>query len=314
MKKLLCGWLMLVLVWVTVLPVAGAESDAYDWNGDGKATVSDVVLCRKAILSGDAEAAEHDLNEDGELTVTDVVLLRKFILQQPGEEDTLEIAAIHGNNTPEYRYGQWFCYVGSQQQFAVLINGKPTDLPVTWSSNNALAFSVDETGLVTMLDHNRNALITATLSNGMSISVWVYAMKDGAAPIMNGKEELLSCHIRVPAADRAKYEIDEFDNLTVSFSQGTVPLEIFVMFRIHTSGMDMEDGLLPDSIFVGADLQDVPFQITSSDPSVATMDEHGVVTLHNPGRTVIQLEVEDEYQGRRFSDRTMRDYIYLNVE
>ncbi len=54
----------------------------YDWNEDSMATVTDVVLCRKAILNGEG-TTEHDLNGDSTLSVTDVVLLRKFILNPP---------------------------------------------------------------------------------------------------------------------------------------------------------------------------------------------------------------------------------------
>ncbi len=53
-----------------------------DLNGDGKLTVTDVVLLRKAILAGDTaeKTPVGDMNLDGQLTVTDVVLLRKAIL------------------------------------------------------------------------------------------------------------------------------------------------------------------------------------------------------------------------------------------
>ncbi len=52
-----------------------------DLNGDGQLSVTDVVLLRKAILTGDAAQLESgDLNSDGQLSVTDVVLLRKAIL------------------------------------------------------------------------------------------------------------------------------------------------------------------------------------------------------------------------------------------
>ncbi len=53
-----------------------------DLNGDGKLSVTDVVLLRKAILAGTAAAdvPAGDLNHDGSLSVTDVVLLRKAIL------------------------------------------------------------------------------------------------------------------------------------------------------------------------------------------------------------------------------------------
>ncbi len=50
-----------------------------DMNQDGKLSVTDVVLLRKAILSGTMETA-GDMNQDGHLSVTDVVLLRKAIL------------------------------------------------------------------------------------------------------------------------------------------------------------------------------------------------------------------------------------------
>ncbi len=55
-----------------------------DLNEDGKLTVTDVVLLRKAILAGSAaaEVPAGDFNGDGALSVTDVVLLRKAILQQ----------------------------------------------------------------------------------------------------------------------------------------------------------------------------------------------------------------------------------------
>ncbi len=53
-----------------------------DLNGDGKLSVTDVVLLRKAILAGSPadEVPAGDLNGDGSLSVTDVVLLRKVIL------------------------------------------------------------------------------------------------------------------------------------------------------------------------------------------------------------------------------------------
>ncbi len=52
-----------------------------DMNADGNRSVTDVVLLRKAILSGGFDAI-GDMNGDGSLSVTDVVLLRKVILQQ----------------------------------------------------------------------------------------------------------------------------------------------------------------------------------------------------------------------------------------
>ncbi len=55
-----------------------------DLNGDGKLSVTDVVLLRKAILNGDTVETVPlgDLSGDGNLSVTDVVLLRKAILNQ----------------------------------------------------------------------------------------------------------------------------------------------------------------------------------------------------------------------------------------
>ncbi len=55
-----------------------------DLNGDGKLTVTDVVLLRKAILAGDSveKIPAGNMNGDDQLTVTDVVLLRKAILNQ----------------------------------------------------------------------------------------------------------------------------------------------------------------------------------------------------------------------------------------
>ncbi len=55
-----------------------------DLNFDGSRSVTDVVLLRKAILSGqvtDLQRQVADLNVDSILSVTDVVLLRKLILQ-----------------------------------------------------------------------------------------------------------------------------------------------------------------------------------------------------------------------------------------
>ncbi len=54
-----------------------------DLSGDGILSVTDVILLRKAILSGasnPATLAGGDLNQDAVLSVTDVVLLRKAIL------------------------------------------------------------------------------------------------------------------------------------------------------------------------------------------------------------------------------------------
>ncbi len=50
-----------------------------DMNGDGKLSVTDVVLLRKAILAGNFDPV-GDMNGDSNLSVTDVVLLRKAIL------------------------------------------------------------------------------------------------------------------------------------------------------------------------------------------------------------------------------------------
>ncbi len=52
-----------------------------DLNEDGKLSVTDVVLLRKAILGGQTNPV-GDMNADGSLSVTDVVLLRKAILNQ----------------------------------------------------------------------------------------------------------------------------------------------------------------------------------------------------------------------------------------
>ncbi len=66
--------------------IAGLENNALlgDLSKDGKLSVTDVVLLRKAILNGSTADQEPlgDLNSDSNLSVTDVVLLRKAILNQ----------------------------------------------------------------------------------------------------------------------------------------------------------------------------------------------------------------------------------------
>lgn len=57
-------------------------------DGDGKTTVSDVVLLRQLITAGGAPAASPqeleagDLDQDGQLTVSDVVSLRGLIISR----------------------------------------------------------------------------------------------------------------------------------------------------------------------------------------------------------------------------------------
>ena len=62
-----------------------ASGQRGDVDQDGKRTVSDVVLLRSVIVSGErlpaAQFWSADLDEDGKLTVTDVIALRQMIVK-----------------------------------------------------------------------------------------------------------------------------------------------------------------------------------------------------------------------------------------
>ncbi len=78
------AWAQAILDAVAALEPLAPEILLGDMNGDGKLSVTDVVLLRKAILQNStaADAPAGDMNGDGSLSVTDVVLLRKQILNQ----------------------------------------------------------------------------------------------------------------------------------------------------------------------------------------------------------------------------------------
>lgn len=65
------------------LSLSSALSQKGDVDGDGKITVSDLILFKKYILNMvDDISAEADLNDDGEVTIIDYILLKRIYLFQ----------------------------------------------------------------------------------------------------------------------------------------------------------------------------------------------------------------------------------------
>ncbi len=118
---------MLALLVLTAVPgVSHAATVVGDVNGDGAASIDDVVTLIDYLLSGDAtaiEMANADLNHDGEVTIDDVVGLIDNLLNQsqtpdPAEGDWVDLGLPSGTiwatrnvgaSAPE-DYGDYFAW------------------------------------------------------------------------------------------------------------------------------------------------------------------------------------------------------------
>ena len=129
MKKNLSKSLLRVLALLVLTAVPGVSHAATvvgDVNGDGAASIDDVVTLIDYLLSGDAtaiEIANADLNHDGEVTIDDVVGLIDNLLNQsqtpdPAEGDWVDLGLPSGTiwatrnvgaSAPE-DYGDYFAW------------------------------------------------------------------------------------------------------------------------------------------------------------------------------------------------------------
>ena len=118
---------MLVLLVLTAVPgVSHAATVVGDVNGDGKASIDDVVSLIDYLLSGDAGAidvANADVDQDGRVSIDDVVGLIDNLLSQPQTPDpavgdwvdlglpsgTIWATRNVGASTPE-DYGDYFVW------------------------------------------------------------------------------------------------------------------------------------------------------------------------------------------------------------
>ena len=55
---------------------AGIQKPVIDMDGDGRATVADVLIALRALLDG--ETVEADVNRDGKFSLADIILLLKL--------------------------------------------------------------------------------------------------------------------------------------------------------------------------------------------------------------------------------------------
>ncbi len=96
MKKILSKSLLRVLALMVLIAVPGvghASVASGDVNGDGKASIDDVVSLIDYLLSGNAgsiDVANADVNQDGSVSIDDVVSLIDNLLSQPQTPDPEE--------------------------------------------------------------------------------------------------------------------------------------------------------------------------------------------------------------------------------
>lgn len=154
--------------------------------------------------------------------------------------------------------------IGDNATLQATVTPNYADTSLTWSSSDPTVISVDQNGHVTaaMLEGNQgevigSAVITARASNGIEQSVEIGVKY----PII--VEDIMLYR---------KDEVEIPENRKVSLDAGKT-LELGIGIFQSTAHYK-------------------PVYWTSSDSSVATVNEHGIVTAHQPGTTSIKVNVD----------------------
>ena len=290
-RQLLCAvtaaalFCMAMPVSATVLRPEDVTPDAVapsgDVSGDGKVDTTDARLVLQHAVGkmqlDEVEQEMTDVNGDGWVNTADARLILQYAVKKitefPEPETAFEIVLMHDERpAKEWDYlidGHFFYGVYQDTRLYLFENGQPTERAVTWSSNNAAGVSVDPAGCILIFDDDKKALITATLEDGRCFRRYILSFPLG---LLVPEPTVQGVTIRYNGA-----RLDAFcDNFDIIYEEN-----LQLQFTAYvTYGC----GDYPGTV-----------QWTSSDPSIASVDDTGLVTLHRPGRILLQATADDHY-------------------
>lgn len=321
-------------------------------NVNSKAALSNSSAESTAEVSSETESsAENDSTDssiESDVTVSEEAKSEPEYDALPEVIETLQICELDddGNYVPL----ESVVTARKPDRMFLAINGEIGNWPVKWSSSDDMYLNIDQFGMITfrhhgdnpkVIDKSYNVVITAslptgnstlvTLANGNMSAYWGIIFESAEAP-----EGIKYWQLDEPM----EYKLvngSSCSNLVIPLTDKTFQLvgrALFVKkqhFEVPTDSEINSETTLPTIHFTPApdnidengdyyafeeiaDVNKLNITWVSSDPTVATVDKNGLVTIHNKGRTLITATVKDEVGGKRYSNQEWLDYMYINVE
>ena len=253
-----------------------------DANGDGKIDTTDArLILQHAVGKIQLDTVllpQADADGNGEVDTTDARMVLQFavgkITEFPEPETTFEIIPTN-NGKPAISCrmidGHLFYAVYHNTQLYLFENDQPTKRSVTWSSNNEAGISIDAAGCITILGDDKKAVITATLEDGRSFQQYVFSFPlGGLSPELTVQDITILYDGAIPDAFCDNFDILYEENLQLQFTA-------YVHYGDESGDFDY-----PGTV-----------QWISSDPSIASVDNTGLVTVHRTGRILLQVTADN---------------------
>lgn len=275
-----------------------------DLNGDGGISISDMLLVKSALLGQELSAAAAvagDMNFDGNVTITDFLKVKAYVL------------GIGGVEMP-----------APQSELLLLMPGDilawPVEGAVAYRSGDQTLLTVDESGTVTVLEREGSAFVYALDEEGavldrqlitvLSQPLTVSLAREEAHLLM-GQTMTLTATVSHPVSAQISWESSDETVVTVengvltAGQSGTAIVaamlengsraEVTVTVVPPTEAIAIERKLhkikpgATKSLVLHLTPADSEEEIiwTTSDPTIATVDENGVVTGHDYGTVTI---------------------------
>ncbi len=283
-----------------------------DLNGDGAVTISDLLIQKSSLLGQEIsplEAAAGDLNRDGNLTVTDFLTVKSHLLGL----ETIQMVCTGGD--------------------LLLLEPEGTALwqtegAVGYTSDNALLFTIDDSGLITAAQQDGSAFVYALGEDGsilrrqmvtvLSEPLTLSLGMDGCK-LVKGQSLTLTPTLNHPASntviwsssDGSVVTVEEGTVTAVGFGEATVTAALSNGFRTELSvtvmppvtHVEMDRALYKVKpgcsrlLQLWADPADCgeEFVWTTDDPNIATVSNDGTVTGVSYG--TVTITATGKYSG-----------------
>ena len=282
-----------------------------DLNGDGNVTITDMLMIKNKILGQSLEAPAEvagDINYDGNVTITDFLRIKSVLL---GKEQ------ITAGRRPDYQPADDLLLLS----FGEMAGWTPATETVSYLSDNETLVTVSADGTVTAGAQEGTAYVYALDGDDrITDRLLVTVLREKLAPALDAAEYHLLVgqtqkatvnfnHPLTPSviwttSDPAVVTVDGEGNitactsgvaiLTASLANGSTaqaavtvipPITALEMGRALYKvkpGATRQLELLPTP----ADVQEI-FTWTTSDPTIVTVDQNGVVTGVNYGTATV---------------------------
>ena len=305
-----------------------------DLNGDGAISITDMLLVKSALLGQEltpAAAVAGDMNFDENVTITDFLKVKAYILGIGG----VEIPA-------------------AQSELVLRMPGDtlswPVDGATAYRSGDQTLLTVDESGTVTILEREGSAFVYALDEEGTVLDRQLITVLSQPLTVSLGREEAyllmgqtmtLTATVTHPVSAQIHWESSDETVVTVenglltAGQMGTATVaavlengsraEVLVTVVPPTEDIAIERKLY--KVKPGATKElvleltpaDSEEEIiwTTSDPTIATVDENGVVTGHDYGTVTITATCTLREKHLRISEESftkMRQSSYAYLE